>query len=78
MSTLTADEAAALVGVSRRLVYKWVDEGHLRPVRLTIVDRMRFLEDEVVECAEARRSGRATLRLEAMTRRWEQECASVH
>lgn len=78
MTTLTVDEAAALVGVSRRLVYRWITDGHLSPVRITTADRMRLVEDEVVECAAARRSGRGNLRLEAMTRRWQSECASVH
>ena len=77
MTTLTTDEAAALVGVSERLVYKWAKTGTLRPVRITMTDRMRFIEHEVVEVAEAHRSERARRRLEAMTRRWERECASV-
>ena len=77
MSTLTTAEAAALVGVSERLVYKWARAGVLRPVRLTTADRMRFIEAEVVACAEAHRSGRAEARLLRMTRRWQRECASV-
>ena len=78
MTTLTVDEAATLVGVSRRLVYKWIDEGDLRPVRITTADRMRVIESEVVALAVARRSTRQRRRLERMTRRWERECASVH
>ncbi|MDO5501339.1 MAG: helix-turn-helix domain-containing protein [Propionibacteriaceae bacterium] len=70
MSTLTAEEAAELVGVSRSLVYRWAEEGHLSPVRITTTDRMRFLTAEVVECAATRRSARKQARLEAMTRRW--------
>lgn len=77
MTTLTSDEAAALVGVSERLVYKWAENGSLRPVRITTTDRMRFIEAEVVEAAEAHRSARATRRMEAMTRRWQQEWSSV-
>lgn len=78
VTTLDAQEAAALVGVSADLVWKWVRAGALRPVRLTLVDRMRFLEDEVVACAEAHRSDRKSRRLERMTRRWQKECASVN
>lgn len=78
MSTLTATEAAQLVGVSEDLIYKWARAGVLRPVRITTADRMRFLEDEVVSCAEAHRSGRAERRLLRATRRWKRECASVN
>lgn len=77
MRTLTADQAARQVGVSLRLVYRWVEQGKLRPVRITTTDRMRFIEHEVVEVAAAERSGRRRTRLERLTRRWERECASV-
>lgn len=78
MSTLTVPEAAALIGRSPRLVYKWIDTGELRPVRITTADRMRVLEHEVVEVAERLRSAREQARLDRLTRRWERECASVH
>lgn len=78
MSTLTVDEAAWLVGVSRRLVYKWIEDGLLHPVRITTADRMRLLEGDVVDVAESQRSARQSKRLEAMTRRWERADASVH
>ena len=78
MSTLTADEAAELVGVSRRLVYKWAQAGTLRPVRITTTDQMRFLTADVVEVAAAQRSARRQARLDSLTRRWQEVCASVH
>jgi len=68
--TLTVDEAARLAGVSTWTIHKWVQRGYLRPVRITLAGSMRFLEDELVECIEARRSGRQAARLDDMTRRW--------
>lgn len=77
MSTLDVTEAARLAGVSTWTIHKWVQRGYLSPVRITLADAMRFLEDDVVECVEARRSGRQAARLEAMTRRWVRETSSV-
>lgn len=71
MTTLTIEQAAHLVGVSTWTVRKWVQRGYLRPVRIVLGGESRFIEGEVVDCAEARRSKRAQARLDEMTRQWQ-------
>lgn len=70
-ATLDVDEAAKVCGVSPWTIHKWVQRGHLKPIRLTLLTRLRFREEDVIECAVARRSKRESERLDAMTRRWQ-------
>jgi excisionase family DNA binding protein len=52
---LTIPDAAALVGVSPRVIRSWVARGQLRPIRPG-AHPLQFRERDLVACAAARMS----------------------
>jgi excisionase family DNA binding protein len=53
---LTAKEVAALAGISTRTLFRWIQLGRLRPLR--IGGGIRFSRDKVLREIEAQEFGR--------------------
>ena len=65
MRVLTTEEAAAAVGVSVDALRKWVERGHLAPLRAG-ARPLRFREGDVIECHLARMSARRHAELDEL------------
>jgi excisionase family DNA binding protein len=57
---LTAKEVAALMGISTRTLWRWIQAGRLTPMR--IGKGIRFSRDQVMQEIEAQEYGRPTKR----------------
>jgi excisionase family DNA binding protein len=57
---LSAKEAAALLGISPRTVFRWIEMGRLRPFRFG--GSIRFSREQVVHEIEMQEYGRASNR----------------
>jgi len=53
MKLLSIEEACQMLGISRRTIYRLIDKGELKPVK--IGGRTKFIESEILEMIERNR-----------------------